>query len=59
MTWFFNVFLHWVSRTVVRYCSVSTCSVVPTKMMRNSTRAGVTKITLISRADWVTGVMSP
>ena len=39
--------------------SVSTSSVVPTRMMRNSTLAGVTNSTLTSRAPELTGVTSP
>ena len=38
---------------------MSTSSVVPTRMMRNSTRAGVTNSTLTSRAPGLTGVTSP
>lgn len=38
---------------------MSTSSVVPTSTMRNSTRSGVMTRTFTSRAESLTGVMSP
>ena len=44
---------------VLRDSSVSTDRVVPTSRIRKMTRIGVMTRTLISRACWVTGAMSP
>ena len=59
MVWPFKVLLQIRSRHAIRVRSASTSSVVPTRMIRNSTRAGVTSSEVVSRALSVTGVMSP
>ena len=47
------------SRHSSRVRSVRTSSVVPTRMIRNSTRSGVITKMLVNRAASLTGVMSP
>lgn len=47
------------SRKSSRVRSVRTSRVVPTRMIRKSTRSGVTSTTLISLAPSLYGVMSP
>ncbi|CAM5239934.1 hypothetical protein SCYAM73S_00188 [Streptomyces cyaneofuscatus] len=57
--WSRKLALQRFSRKSSRVRSVRTSRVVPTRMIRNITRSGVTSTTLISRAPALYGVMSP
>ena len=59
MVWSFKALLQTRSRTAVRVRSASTSMVVPTRMIRNTIRAGVTSSVVARRVPSVTGVMSP
>jgi hypothetical protein len=59
MVWSFKRCLQSRSRTARRVLSVSTSIVVPTRMMRNTIRAGVMSRVVASRDPSVIGVMSP
>ena len=57
--WSRKFFLQRLSRNWWRPRVVSASSVVPTRTIRNSTRSGVMKTMLTSRAVSLNGVMSP
>ena len=57
--WLRTRFLQFWILIACRDRSVSTSRVVPMSTIRNSTRSGVTKMTLMKRADSLIGVMSP